>query len=132
MGGSSYDPVSGTFPAATVAVVDDDEAVRESLRFLLETAGFRVETFGSAAQFLQSAAHEALGCLLLDQHMPQVTGLDLLRELRRRGETLRVALMTGSPSPELTRRAKELGAVEVIEKPLTDDALLRFLAHGPT
>lgn len=113
-------------------MVDDDEAVRESLRFLLETAGFRVETFGSAAQFLQSAAHEALGCLLLDQHMPQVTGLDLLRELRRRGESLRVALMTGSPSPELTRRAKELGAVEVIEKPLTDDALLRFLTHGPT
>jgi two-component system response regulator FixJ len=132
MGGTPYDPVSGTFPAATVAVVDDDEAVRESLRFLLETAGFRVETFGSAAQFLQSAAHEALGCLLLDQHMPQVTGLDLLRELRRRGESLRVALMTGSPSPELTRRAKELGAVEVIEKPLTDDALLRFLTHGPT
>jgi two-component system response regulator FixJ len=64
--------------------------------------------------------------------MPQVTGLDLLRELRRRGQSLRVALMTGSPSPELALRAKELGAEEVIEKPLADDALLRFVARGAT
>jgi two-component system response regulator FixJ len=132
MGGTPDDYVSGSFRTAAIAVVDDDEAVRESLRFLLETAGFRVETFASAAQFLQLAAHQTLSCLLLDQHMPQLTGLDLLRELRRRGEWLPVALMTGSPSPELARRAKELGAVEVIEKPLADDALLRFLACGPT
>jgi two-component system response regulator FixJ len=132
MDGRPYEPVTGALPPLIVAVVDDDEAVRESLRFLLETVGFRVETFGSAAQFLQSAACAGLACLLLDQHMPRVTGLDLLRELRRRGESVRVALMTGSPSPEIARHAAELGAAAVTEKPLADEALLRFVARGGT
>lgn len=111
----------------TVAVVDDDEAVRDSLRFLLETAGFEVVTFDSPAAFLSVRGGHLL-CLLVDQHMPHVTGLDLLARLRERGCTLAVALMTGSPSPELTRRAQELGAVTVMEKPLQEEALMRFLA----
>lgn len=110
-----------------VAVVDDDAAVRDSLRFLLETAGFDVATFASADQFL-AAPSGGRACLLVDQNMPQLTGLELLRRLRERGCTLAVALMTGSPSPELTRRAQELGAALVMEKPLHDDALLRFVA----
>lgn len=110
-----------------VAVVDDDEAVRDSLCFLLETAGFEVVTFASADQFL-AAPSGGRTCLLVDQNMPKLTGLELLRRLRERGCGLSVALMTGSPSPELTRRAQELGAAVVMEKPLHDDVLLRFVA----
>lgn len=111
----------------TVAVVDDDDAVRDSLRFLLETAGFSVATFGSAAQFLDEAKISELACLVVDQHMPDQTGLQLVNSLRRRGTKLRVALMTGSPSPDLVRLANELGVAKVMEKPLDDDALLHFV-----
>jgi two-component system response regulator FixJ len=113
-----------------VAVIDDDEAVRDSLRFLLETAGFDVDTFGSACQFLAAPGRNGQVCLLVDQHMPRVTGLDLLRRLRERGQDLPVALMTGSPSADLTRRALELGVAEVLEKPLSDDVLLRFVERA--
>jgi two-component system, LuxR family, response regulator FixJ len=110
-----------------VGVVDDDAAVRDSLRFLLEAAGFSVVTFASAEQFLAATDPDGVDCLLLDHHMPQVTGLEMLRRLRRAGWGLPVALMTGSPSTQLMRRALELGAVVVLEKPLTDQALFQFV-----
>jgi len=110
-----------------VIVVDDDDAVRESLRFLLETAGFDVETFASACQFLAAAYDRRPLCLLVDQHMPQISGLDLLQRLREAGHTVPAALMTGSPSTALMRRAMELGVQEILEKPLPDDALFSFV-----
>jgi two-component system response regulator FixJ len=114
-------------PHRRVAVVDDDFAVRESLRFLLETAGFAVATYGSAGEYLD-APPDDVACLLLDQHMPQVTGLELLTRLRQAGAAIKVALMTGSPSADLERRARELGVVWVLEKPLSDNRLLDFVA----
>lgn len=114
---------------ATVAVVDDDQGVRESLRFLLETVGFDVDTFTSACEFLASPLREHPIYLLIDQHMPRLTGLDLLLRLRDRGNPGLVALMTGSPSAELSRRALELGADVVLEKPLAEEVLLRFLGY---
>lgn len=113
-----------------VGVVDDDAAVRDSLRFLLESAGFSVVTFASAELFLAVTDEDGVDCLLLDHHMPQVTGLELLRRLRRAGWELPVALMTGSPSAQLMRRALELGAVVVLEKPLTDQALFHFVGNA--
>jgi two-component system response regulator FixJ len=113
-----------------IAVVDDDEAVRDSLRFLLQTAGFNVSSFASAQQFLAELTDEYT-CLLVDQNMPQLTGLELLRRLRKRGCSLAVALMTGSPSLELSMRARELGAVTVMEKPLQEDVLLHFVSGAP-
>ena len=113
-----------------VAVVDDDEAVRESLRFLLETAGFLVATFGSADGFLASESLNNIACVLLDQHMPHVTGLEVLQQLREHLPGMSVALMTGSPAPETTRRALELGAAEVLEKPLAEHALLAFVERS--
>ena len=110
-----------------VAVVDDDNAVRESLRFLLETAGFTVVDFGSARQFLADAQTDHLACLVVDQHMPDLTGLQLVAQLRDRGILLPVALITGSPSPDLLQRAHELGVAKVLEKPLADDILLEFV-----
>jgi two-component system, LuxR family, response regulator FixJ len=110
-----------------VAVVDDDEAVRDSLRFLLEMAGFDVLTFASADAFLPCKPR-GLARLLIDQHMPHVTGLELLRSLRERGCQVSAALMTGSPSADLIERARRLGAVAVLEKPLRDDLLLEFMS----
>ena len=111
----------------TVAVVDDDDAVRDSLQFLLEAAGVPVVTYGSAAQFLNEAAISDLSCLVVDQHMPDKTGLQLISCLRRRGTMLPVALITGSPSADLLRLAGELGIAQVLEKPLNDELLLQFI-----
>jgi two-component system, LuxR family, response regulator FixJ len=113
-----------------VGVVDDDEAVRDSLQFLLETAGFSVVTFSSAAHFLSAARPDDLACLVVDQHMPELSGLQLVTRLRGQGVTLPIALITGSPSPDLVRLAHELGIVAVLEKPLDDDALLDFIEHA--
>ncbi|HVC61542.1 MAG TPA: response regulator [Acetobacteraceae bacterium] len=113
-----------------VGVVDDDAAVRDSLRFLLEAAGFLVVTFPSAEHFLAAADPDGIGCLLLDHHMPRVTGLELLQRLRCAGRAMPVALMTGSPSAQLMRRALELGAAAVLEKPLTEQALFAFVGSA--
>ena len=115
-----------------VAVVDDDDAVRDSLRFLLEIAGHEVATYGSAAQFLHEAPMGELACLVVDQHMPEQTGLQLISQLRAQGMSLPVALITGSPSADLVRLARELHVTRVMEKPLNDDLLLDFIeqAHG--
>lgn len=114
---------------STVAVVDDDQAVRDSLRFLLETVGFDVDTFTSACDFLSSSERGQPAYLLIDQHMPRLTGLDLLGRMRDQGISAMVALMTGAPSPELSRRAMELGADVVLEKPVAEEVLLRFLGY---
>ena len=113
-----------------VAVVDDDDAVRDSLRFLLEIAGHSVATYGSAAQFLLDAPVDQLSCLVVDQHMPDQTGLQLVAHLRADGVSLPVALITGSPSADLIRLARELNVAEVMEKPLNDDTLLDFIARA--
>lgn len=113
-----------------VSVVDDDEAVRDSIQFLLEAAGFKVTPFGSAADFLVQQERGAQGCVLLDLQMPRVSGLELMHELGARGMKLSVALMSGSISPELRCRAIELGVMEIIEKPLDINALLHFVDHA--
>jgi two-component system, LuxR family, response regulator FixJ len=115
-----------------VIVVDDDEAVRESLRFLLDIAGYDVVTFDSAQAYLDRVDREPAACMVLDQHMPNTTGLELLTLLRQRGADVPTALITGSPSPDLVRQATAAGAAEVLEKPLADDALLSFVANAAT
>ena len=113
-----------------VAVVDDDDAVRDSLRFLLEIAGHSVVTYASAALFLLEAPIDELTCLVVDQHMPELTGLQLVSRLRAQGVTLPVALITGSPSADLIRLARDLDVARVMEKPLDDDLLLDFIEHA--
>jgi two-component system, LuxR family, response regulator FixJ len=115
-----------------VIVVDDDEAVRESLRFLLDIAGYDVVTFDSAQAYLDRVDREPAACMVLDQHMPNTTGLELLTLLRQSGADVPTALITGSPSPDLVRQATAAGAAEVLEKPLADDALLSFVANAAT
>jgi len=114
----------------SVAVVDDDDAVRDSLRCLLEAAGFSAVTFGSARDFLSRARLAEVACVLIDQHMPHTTGIELLTHMQANLPEMPVAMMTGSPSAELTRRAFELGAWEVLEKPLKEEVLLAFVARA--
>jgi FixJ family two-component response regulator len=109
-----------------VAIVDDDHAVRDSLRLLLEVIGHAVETFASAAAFLSADIRE-MGCLILDHHMPFMTGLELAERLRADGSSIPIMLMTGSPSPAIAARAAELGVNRVLEKPPAEQDLLDFL-----
>ena len=109
-----------------LAIVDDDLAVRDSLRFLLEVIGHLVETFASAAEFLK-ANIQHFACLILDHHMPNMTGLQLAERLRADGVGIPILLVTGSPSPAIVARAAELGIERVLEKPLNDEDLLDFV-----
>ena len=110
----------------TVAIVDDDAAVRDSLRFLLEVIGHPVQTFASAAEFLKAEEHH-LACLILDHHMPEMTGLELAERLRADGSDIPILLITGSPSSAIVARAAELGINRVLEKPPNDEDLLDFI-----
>ena len=110
----------------TVAIVDDDDAVRDSLRFLLEVIGHPVETFASASEFLKAEIHR-LACLILDHHMPEMTGLELAERMRADGLGIPIFLITGAPSPAIVTRAAEVGINRVLEKPATEEDLLDFI-----
>lgn len=110
--------------APPVFVVDDDEHVRDSLRWLLESAGLTVETYASAREFLVACDPPRPGCLVLDARMPDIGGLELLEQIAARGMHLPVILITGHGDVPMTVRAMKAGAVDVIEKPLDDQRLL--------
>jgi FixJ family two-component response regulator len=110
-----------------VAIVDDDVAVRDSLQFLLEVLGYSVEAFASAADFLKAKIGN-VACLILDHHMPEMTGLELIDRLRTEGNALPVLLVTGLSSPAIVSRAAELGVSKVLDKPPGEDDLLDFIA----
>ncbi len=108
--------------APLVLIVDDDAAVRTSLAFSLELEGFRVCTFGTAEALLIGVLPGDNACLLLDERLPGVSGLDALGQLRGREVRLPALLMTSNPSPAL-RAAARAAAVPIIEKPLLGEAL---------
>jgi two-component system response regulator FixJ len=108
----------------TVFLVDDDEAVRDSLRMSLELAGHAVEAFDSATTFLTSDAPEMRGCLITDIRMPDMDGLELQEELVRRKAPLPVIVITGHGDVPLAVRAMKAGAVDFLEKPFAREALL--------
>ncbi|MDE2006553.1 MAG: response regulator [Rhodospirillales bacterium] len=110
-----------------MGIVDDDPAVLESLCFLLDVAGYPAEGFASVADFLARRDAGRLAGLILDHHMPVVTGLELLARLRAAGETVPVLLITGSPSPAIVARAEALGVTQVLEKPPLEGDLLAFV-----
>jgi len=109
---------------AVVHVIDDDEAIRESLAFLLESADIEVKTYESANLFLENLSNGMHGCVVTDIRMPGVSGLDLLRQLRTMGIPLPVIVITGHADVPLAVEAMKSGAVDFIEKPFDDEAFL--------
>lgn len=109
---------------ATVFVVDDDESVRNSLRWLLESVGHNVETFGAATEFLAVYNPSWPGCLVLDVRMPEMSGMELQEKLSSMGEPLPVIILTGHGDLPMAVRAMKSGAVDFIEKPYRDETLL--------
>ncbi len=107
-----------------VYIVDDDDAVRASLRLLVELEGFPVEDFASGRAFLDACGATPEGCLVLDVHMPDMSGVEVLDALRRRGAVLPAILVTGKSDEALRGRAQKAGAVCLIEKPFVPDIML--------
>lgn len=107
----------------TVILVDDDQAVRNSLKFLLELEGLAVRAYCSPQKLLTEKNLPKYGCLVLDFKLPEMNGLQLLKELRLRKVGLPALLITSNPSLALRREASEAG-VKVVEKPLFGDTLV--------
>ena len=105
-----------------VILVEDDAAVRQSVQFALELDAFQVDAFESAAALLDRGEFGGPGCLVLDYHLPDGNGLDLLAALRARDVALPAVLISTNPKPAVRRRAREAG-VPIVEKPLLCDAL---------
>jgi two-component system response regulator FixJ len=107
---------------ATIVIVDDDPAVRNSLKFCLEVEGFKTRGYANAMELLDDGGLPDAGCLVIDYNLPAINGLDLLVELRRRKVTLPAILITSQPSFLVRSRAAAAGA-SLIEKPLLNEAL---------
>jgi FixJ family two-component response regulator len=128
-----------TQPAPEIAkqvilVVDDDEAVRDSLRNLMESEGFEVRAFSNGHDLLSEASLPAIGCLVVDYHMPAMNGLELVSALRGRGVSIPAILITGNPTKYVRDRAAAI-AVLVVEKTRLGSYLLdcvheAFAKHG--
>lgn len=112
---------------AVVHVIDDDEAVRDSLAFLLETADLTVRTYDSALRFLDRLAEAEPGCIITDIRMPDMTGLELVRRLNEQGSGLPVIVITGHADVALAVEAMRAGVADFIEKPFADDVILTAL-----
>jgi two-component system response regulator FixJ len=105
-------------------VIDDDEAVRESMEFLLRSARLTVRTYDSAVTFLEVVPTIGSGCIITDVRMPGVSGIDLLRRLKEMEIGLPVIVITGHGDVPLAVEAMKFGAVDFLEKPFDDDVLL--------
>jgi FixJ family two-component response regulator len=113
----------------TVFVVDDDEALRDSLRWLLEAHGYEVALYDSAERFLSDDAAMRPGCLLLDMRMPGMSGQELFDALIERGNRMPVVFITGHGDVPMAVAAVKKGAVDFIEKPFSEEDLLRLVGQ---
>ena len=107
-----------------VAIVDDDPAVRSSLKFSLETEGYEVRIFADAAELLNDSTIVSYGCMVVDQKLPHIDGLELVARLRARSIVTPVILITSHPSASVRLRAGAAG-IPIVEKPLLGNALAR-------
>ena len=107
-----------------IHIIDDDDAIRDSLGFLLESAGFATIAYPSAEQFLEAAPQLSGGCIVTDLRMPGVSGLDLTRQLRGMRVALPIIMITGHGDVPLAVEAMKAGATDFLEKPFDADALV--------
>ena len=121
---------------AIVFVVDDDPSIREAIKSLVSLEGPRVETFGSAQEFLRAERPDLPGCVVLDVELPGLSGLDLQRELAAHGIKLPIIFITGYGDIPMSVRAMKAGATEFLTKPFRDqdllDAIQQALQHDRT
>ncbi|MBR0968340.1 response regulator [Bradyrhizobium diazoefficiens] len=115
---------------STVYVVDDDDAVLGSLRFLLETDGFTVRTFRNATALLNASGARGADCYVIDYKMPGINGIELAGRLRQSDGETPVILITGYPDGNISARAAAAGVKGVILKPLLDENLVKLIRHA--
>ena len=113
-----------------VHIVDDEEAVRNSLAFLLTSAGFAVRVHQSATDFLAVAPNVTNGCLITDLRMPDIDGLELLRRLKAADAMLPAIMVTGHGDIQMAVEAMKNGAIDFIEKPFSDDVLIDSITRA--
>lgn len=119
-----------TEPRQWVYVVDDDEPMRDSLVWLLESQGFAVQSFPSAERFLEAYREDMCGCLVLDVRMPGMSGLELYERLSARRSALPVIFVTGHGDVPMAVSALKKGAVDFIEKPFNHKEMLLLVAQS--
>lgn len=124
----AVEPVLEELRGQFVCVVDDDAAVRDSLRVLLESHGLVVRDYASAREFLTDTTSGRAGCLLLDLHMPEMDGLNLLEQLRQQKIPTVTVIITGRGDSALKARAQRAGALAFLDKPVDEDELISVIA----
>lgn len=114
----------------TVHIIDDDRAVRDSLSLLLQTEGYGVRTYESGRMFLDMIEPNERGCVVTDVRMPEITGLDLLSAMRERQIFMPIILITAHADVPLAVQAMKMGAIDLLEKPFDDEALLTAIRQA--
>lgn len=117
-------------PNRIIHLVDDEEAVRKSVGFVLKTIGFKVVAYSSGVEFLKLVRSAEHGCILLDVRMPGMDGLEVQAILAQRGISMPVIVLTGHGDVSIAVRAMRAGAVDFLEKPFEKAALLRAIDEG--
>src|SRR5215475_13506606 len=110
-----------------IAVVDDDEAIREAVQSLLRSVGLRAAVFASAEDFLQSDQLQAMDCLIVDVRMPRMSGIELQRQLATAHNSMPIIFISAHGDAETRARALRAGAVAFLDKPFSDEVLLRAI-----
>jgi two-component system response regulator FixJ len=113
-----------------IFIVDDDSATRDSLWVLLDCVGLEAREFASAEAFLEARQLANKDCLVLDVHMPGMSGIELLEQLRQRGDKIPVIIITGQPSTTNDKRARAAGALAVLEKPFKPSEILGLVRQA--
>ncbi len=113
-----------------VCIVDDDEAIRDSMRLLIESYGMDVREYPSATAYLNDQPMGGSACLLLDLHMPGMSGLELVELLRRRRVDTPAIIITGRSDPTLSDRIERAGVLALLHKPVGDQDLMAFIERA--
>ena len=113
---------------ASVAIVDDEEGIRKALSRLLRASGLDAESYANGQEFLDAAADHRPDCVVLDLHMPGMSGLQVLRKLKAAGQRLSIVVITAHDEPETRERCIDAGACAYLRKPLEDRLLLNAIS----